>query len=332
VVVRQKTPGSGQPHFYIMTEEHAHSDAAPASTPDPQPAAAKPAPPKDRKIIIRMWPKTPVLYPMALVALICCLVAHFAGSSDLSNYPLGTNDPVAEESGAPGNADAPAEEAPTEGTSANPQASTGQATVLVAQAPAPDTPQADDAEKELEKKRVDRTLAVIFLLTLFFSLFAICVDLDVRWAIIYASALVILALLLWILDITVGFFPMVTPILDHITPMANAQFFLGVFLVWFFLMCVSFFITRFHYVKVEASEVMVVGGMLERQQRYDTMRMRYTKEIHDVMEYYLPFVRSGRLIFSFPEQNEAVIIDNVINIKKVTRQLDEIVGSGGHTH
>ena len=60
--------------------------------------------------------------------------------------------------------------------------------------------------------------------------------------------------------------------------------------------------------------------------------MRYTKEIHDVMEYYLPFVRSGRLIFSFPEQNEAVIIDNVINIKKVTKQLDEIVGSEGHTH
>jgi len=283
-----------------------------------------------------MWPKTPVLYPMALVALICCLVAHFAGSSDLSDYPFGTEEPVAEEAAVPGSADAPAEDGPAADGADAPQASTGQPAILVAQnnpAPAePDAPAADDTEKELEKKRVDRTLAVIFLLTLFFSLFAICVDLDVRWAIIYASAIVILGLLLWILDITVGFFPMITPILDHITPMANAQFFLGVFLVWFVLMCVSFFITRFHYVKVEAKEVMVVGGMLERQQRYDTMRMRYTKEIHDVMEYYLPFVRSGRLIFSFPEQNEAVIIDNVINIKKVTKQLDEIVGSGGHTH
>ena len=202
--------------------------------------------------------------------------------------------------------------------------------MLVAQAPA--APAADSAEKELEKKRVDRTLAVIFLLALFFSLFAICIDLDVRWAIIYASALVILALLLWILDITIGFFPTILPIVDYITPMANAQFFLGVFLVWVILMAISFFITRFHYVKVEAKEVMVVGGMLERQQRYDTMRMRYTKEINDVMEYYLPFVRSGRLIFSFPEQNEAVIIDNVINIKKVTKQLDEIVGSDGHNH
>jgi hypothetical protein len=77
--------------------------------------------------------------------------------------------------------------------------------------------------------------------------------------------------------------------------------------------------------------VVVVGGMLERQQRYDTMRMRYTKEIHDVMEYYLPFVRSGRLIFSFPEQSEAVIIDNVINIRKVAKRLDEVVGAT-HPH
>ena len=273
-----------------------------------------------------MWPKTPVLYPMALVALICCLVAHFAGSSDLSDYPFGQNEPVAEDSATPGT-DAPAEDAP-----ADPQASASQSPVLVAQAPAapaaPEAPAADSAEK----KRVDRTLAVIFLLALFFSLFAICVDLDVRWAIIYASAFVILALLLWILDITIGFFPKILPIADHITPMANAQFFLGVFLVWVILMAISFFITRFHYVKVEAKEVMVVGGMLERQQRYDTMRMRYTKEINDVMEYYLPFVRSGRLIVSFPEQNEAIIIDNVINIKKVTKQLDEIVGSDGHNH
>ena len=97
-------------------------------------------------------------------------------------------------------------------------------------------------------------------------------------------------------------------------------------------MAISIFITRYQYVKVEAKELIVVGGMLERQQRYDTMRMRYTKEINDVMEYYLPFVRSGRLIFSFPEQSEAVIIDNVMNIKKVTKRLDEIVGSTGHSH
>lgn len=325
-----------------MTEEHAHPaqpEAAPVSQPKAEPRKSAP----NRTIIIRMWPKTPVLYPMALVALICCLVAHFAGSSDLSDYPFGVDETAAEvdatgaELDTPG-VDTPGVDSPATPPGIEPQANASQATNILAAQTDPADPAnpvsatAETTAEELEKKRVDRTLAVIFLLTLFFSLFAICVDLDVRWAIIYVSAIVILALLLWILNITFGFFPKVLPYLDQITPMANAQLYLGVFLVWVLLMAISFFITRFHYVKVEAKEVMVVGGMLERQQRYDTMRMRYTKEIHDVMEYYLPFVRSGRLIFSFPEQNEAVIIDNVINIKKVTKQLDEIVGSSNHTH
>ena len=314
-----------------MTEEHAQ----PAATETPvAPLPSHPAEvrrePGDRTIVIRMWPKTPILYPMALIALICCLVAHFAGSSDLSDYPFGKEVPAAVDGASPDSDPAPAP-APEDG--AAPQANAASVTLLPAQASAPSAEDAAaSAAEELEKKRVDRTLAVIFLLALFFSLFSICVDLDVRWAIIYASALVIVALLLWILDITIGFFPKVLPILDHITPMANAQFYLGVFLLWLVLMGISFFITRFHYVKIESKELIVVGGMLERQQRYDTMRMRYTKEINDVMEYYLPFVRSGRLIFSFPEQSEAVIIDNVMNIKKVTKRLDEIVGSTGHSH
>ena len=312
-----------------MSEEHATPSVATASA-----SASKPEPirtqPSDRRIVIRMWPKTPVLYPMALVALICCFVSHFAGSSDLRDYPFAKDAPAVE-SGAPVDDDRPT----VEGEASVPE---GQSDILAAQASppglaAPTEATDDEAAKQLEKKRVDRTLAVIFLITLFFSLFAICVDLDVRWAIIYSSAVVIVALLLWILNITIGFMPKLLAVLDHITPMANPQFFLGVFLVWVVLMAISFFVTRFHYVRIEANELVVVGGMLERQQRYDTMRMRYTKEINDVMEYYLPFVRSGRLIFSFPEQAEAVIIDNVINIKKVTRRLDEIVGAPPeHSH
>jgi hypothetical protein len=321
-----------------MSEEHATPSVAAATVFEPnlEPIRSQA---KDRTIIIRMWPKTPVLYPMALVALICCFVSYFAGSSDLRDYPFATDAPAAAvEPGEPAQDERPAVDGEGEGASVSSQPS-----VLPAQA-APPAVDADPtvsgqtaaaAAEELEKKRVDRTLAVIFLITLFFSLFAICVDLDVRWAIIFTSSIVIVGLVLWILNITMGFIPKLLAALDHITPMSNPQFYLGVFLVWLLLMAVSFIITRFHYVRIEANEVIVVGGMLERQQRYDTMRMRYTKEIHDVMEYYLPFVRSGRLIISFPEQSEAVIIDNVINIKKVTRRLDEVVGSlsvSGHSH
>lgn len=316
-----------------MTDEHSSASANPASGSDSTPPRSGA---RDRAVIIRMWPKTPVLYPMALIALICSLVAHFAGSSDLSAHPFGTEAPAVQQ--AP--VDDSVDDAPEEGVSndVRAQAGRGDVSLLAAQAADEDVPEnspvaQETAAEELEKKRVDRNLAVIFLLVLFFSLFAICVDLDVRWFIIYTSAIIIAVLLIWILNITFGFMPALVDVLDEtITPMANAKFYLGVSIAWLLLLVMSFIVTRFHYVRVEANEVIVVGGMLERQQRYDIMRMRYTKEIHDVMEYYLPFVRSGRLIFSFPEQSEAVIIDNVLNINRVTRKLDNLVGSVTHSH
>lgn len=256
---------------------------------------------------------------MALVALVCALVAHFAGSSQLSDYPFEIKGTTA--------ITAPAGDTAPPGLPAGASNVTpGDASVLAAQAPVADA-DASDESQQIAKKRVDRTLAVIFLIVTFFSLFAICVDMDARWAMIYVSGIVIFFLVMWIINISTGFMPRILEVLDHITPMANSQFYLGVFLVWCALFFISILVTRFHYVRIEANEVIVVGGMLERQQRYSTMRMRYTKEIHDVMEYYLPFVRSGRLIISFPEQSEAVIIDNVLNIRKVTAKLDRMVSA-----
>lgn len=306
----------------------------PTSTPAPISSVSRRSPKADEVLIIRMWPKTPILYPMALVALICSLVAHFAGSSELSDYPFAKPD---KESAAPANgatdvpADDPLEDNPAPETSdGNADASrTASEAILAAQAGAsPTSSEASDfPASDQEKKRLDRTLAVFFLLALFVSLFSVCVDMDVRWGLIYISSIVIVILVLWIVNISTDFLPTLLGWLDRITPMANAQFYLAVALLWLVLFMISVLVTRFHYVRIEPNEVIVVGGMLERQQRYSTMRMRYVKEIHDVMEYYLPFVRSGRLILSFPEHSEAVIIDNVINIRKVTAKLDHLVSA-----
>jgi hypothetical protein len=66
--------------------------------------------------------------------------------------------------------------------------------------------------------------------------------------------------------------------------------------------------------------------LLERHQRFSTMQMRYVKEVGDVMEYALPFVHSGRLIFHFAGQDQPVVVDNVLNIDKVMKRLDDMVG------
>jgi hypothetical protein len=80
-------------------------------------------------------------------------------------------------------------------------------------------------------------------------------------------------------------------------------------------------------VKIESNEVVMVGGVLDKRKRYSSMRMQYTKEVCDVFEYYLPFVRSGRLILRFPQEAEPVILDHVMQIDDVVRRLDHITAS-----
>ena len=106
--------------------------------------------------------------------------------------------------------------------------------------------------------------------------------------------------------------------------MANAQFYFAIFIIWGLLMIGGIVYSRFHYVKIESNEVVLVGGVLDKRKRYSSMRMQYTKEICDVFEYYLPFVRSGRLILRFPQEAEPVIIDHVMHIDKVIAKLDHV--------
>ena len=205
-------------------------------------------------ILIRMWPKTPVLYPMAIMALICGIVGLFSDPSSI----------------------------------------------------------------------VDRFMGLLFLSIFTFSLFSVCVDLEVRWALFGFAMTLGLSLVLILLNQKFGFLPGFSTTLSSLSPTASPTFYFIIFIIWVALMIVSFLVANFHYVKIESNEVIVVDGLLERQRRYPTMRMRFTRDIQDVFEYYLPFVRSGRLILTFAESSESIVIDNVINIDKVTRQLDEV--------
>ncbi|MBN2328311.1 MAG: hypothetical protein JXR73_14285 [Candidatus Omnitrophica bacterium] len=264
-------------------------------------------------IMIRMWPKTPVLYPMAILALLFGIIGLFAGStphiSKLNKiyHPTVQVQPAPEEG-----VDASQEEA---ASTEEPSAAIVDEAVVVKQ-----------AENLASGLFLDRLMGTIFLLVFAFSLFTLSVDLEVRWALVTFASIIIVILLIILLNQQYEFLPGVLSTIASLSPMANPQFYFAIFIIWVVLMILSLGVVRFHYVRIESNEVVVVGGLLERQQRFPTMRMRYTRDIQDVFEYYMPFVRSGRLILTFAEQNESVVIDNVLNIDKVTKQLDQISG------
>lgn len=291
---------------------------------------------KDGRIIIRLWPKTPILYPMAILALVCGIVSQIYGIPEELKQ-VNSNPPAeevrtieegeVEETVIPNLNDDPKKFPPA--------SEDAETTIIPAPPSTPteseETPDPVTSElsivKDVNKSHsgiIQTTLALVFLAMLAFSLFVVCIDFEVRW-----SLLVFVVLLMIIMGVLMadklGYIQLPNPLgfLDHFILYATPLFYFSVFGIWMLLMIVSAIIARFHYVRIEANEVIVMSGVLETQKRMSTFRMHYTKEIQDVFEYYLPFVRSGRLVFTFPNEEQPLIIDNVLGINKVLRQLDK---------
>jgi len=271
---------------------------------DPQPDTPLPAPahvvnpPEERhrhSLVVRMWPQVPILYPMAFAALLCGIFSLMFGF-----------DKTLKTISAP--------------QAAMTQTVNGQTTTVAAK----DVQVSVKASEVAEQLRAEQVIALIFLAAFTYTLIVVCTDIVLTWALLGLFTAVILALIMFIVNIYHPFLSGFFNFLERFTPVANAHFYFALFAIWGLLMLGGIVYSRFHYVKIESNEVVLVGGILDKRKRYSSMRMQYTKEICDVFEYYLPFVRSGRLSLRVPQEAEPVIIDHVMHIDKVITQLDHI--------
>jgi hypothetical protein len=169
---------------------------------------------------------------------------------------------------------------------------------------------------------MDQALGIIFLGSLMLCLFTITFDIGLTWALLWVAGVVIIGLVLVLVNIFHPFLPEFFGWLKHLKPAANHQFYFCVFALWAILMIVGVIYVRFHFVRFESNEIIVVGGILDKRRRYSTAGFTYTKEVTDVFEHYLPFIRSGRLIMRFPNEEEPLILDNVMNIDGVIKRLE----------
>jgi hypothetical protein len=203
-------------------------------------------------LVVRLWPKIPVLYPAAFIAFICGIIAYFT-----------QGDP-----------------------------------------------------------KMQQVLGLVFLASLTLCLFTLTFDIGLTWALLWLFGLVIIGLVLFIINIFHPFLPEFFSWLNHLNPQANYQFYFCIFALWAALMIVGFIYVSFHYVRFESNEIIVVGGVMDKRRRYSTQGLTYTKEVTDVFEHYLPFIRSGRLILRFPNEEEPLVLENVMGIDGVIRRLE----------
>lgn len=249
---------------------------------------------KPHSLTIRIWPNIPILYPMALAALVCGIFSMMFGMESELNRISAVPVPMVE--------------AAADGTVS---------TVQV-------TRQNVVPEEFAKKLRNEQVIALVFLAFFTYTLVVVCTDIVLTWALLGVALVTILGMGLFIANIYYGFLSGLFHFLNTFAPHANAHFYFGIFIIWLILMIAAVFYAHFHYVRIESNEVIVVGGVLDKRRRYSTMRMQYTKEIIDVFEYYLPLVRSGRLVLRFPNETEPIVIDHVMNVDSVIKKLDRV--------
>ncbi len=271
---------------------------SPNTTPSSLPATAEPSRPVEPKqspvLKIHMWPKTLVFYPVALCALVFAVVGYFFGA-----YPVEKEIKkiVIERA---------------EKLRAGTDSERTEREQIIAL-----------AERLVQGQQVDKVMGWIFFIVLAGALFALCIDTEVRWALIWFVSSISVILLLMLANHHFKFLPEFIGQLLTFDPAAKPQFYAGITCVWLILYGISLLIIRFHFVRIERNEVFVTHGLLEGQRRYPTLQMKYEKDVTDVFEYYLPFVRAGKLILSFPN-GDKIFLDNVRNIDRVIQNLNEL--------
>jgi hypothetical protein len=121
---------------------------------------------------------------------------------------------------------------------------------------------------------------------------------------------------------TTGILPWIHPAIFQLY--LNAYSLLGFFLVFGFVILLSWISTRFYYFRVTHNEVIYKKGLLGDVERYATANLTVNKEILDIFEYAL--FRSGRLTIEVPGRKLAIVIQNVPRINSVERKILHLLG------
>lgn len=272
-------------------------EISPASIPAASTPSADSGPHSPHTLTIRVWPNIPILYPMAIAALICGIFSLMFGlDSELKRM---SRPPAA--------------------------VATADQQGLVTSVTATET---KVVYSEISRRlKYEQVIALAFLAAFAYTMVVICTDIILTWALLGVFGAVIFGMGLFIANIYYNFLSGFFEFLGNFVPVANAHFYFAIFAIWVILMLSAVIYSRFHYVKIESNEVIVVGGVLDKRRRYSTLRMTYTKEVFDVFEYYLPFVRSGRLILRFANEPEPIVIDHVMQLDQVVKRLDHVTAT-----
>lgn len=264
------------------------TDAKPMTTPEPAPKS------RQQGLRIFMWPKVIFLYPTAIVSLIC--------ASGMAIIQDRTHDP-------------------TKSLKVAVSAKSGVSTEVSGLSDAPAT----------SMSRVDRFLtpqnlfAMLFLGMFAFNLLVMALDFPrftlVAWIL---GGCFILFFILWLSAyFELDLMKPIHAIFASIYAVANASFYLMVFVTLFLVFAVIYVTRWLDYWEILPNEILHHHGPLSDLERYPTMNLKFDKEIPDVLEWLM--LGSGRLVLHVPNVSKALVLDNVLFITRKEEALKRVM-------
>ena len=98
------------------------------------------------------------------------------------------------------------------------------------------------------------------------------------------------------------------------------QFYMVMSIILVFILGIVVISTRFEYYKIERNEIIHKKGIFSSAERFPSKSLRFKKEIPDVFEFFL--LRAGRFTIMPGKADEVMILNTVLNINKIEKQLD----------
>ncbi len=161
---------------------------------------------------------------------------------------------------------------------------------------------------------------IIFALLFFFNISIVAFDYTRLTSIVIALILVIVGLLS-------AMYPAVGEFIQRVfnQPLFMNATFYWVWAVGFSVILFAVFVkTRFDYWEIKNNELLHHHGLLGDVERWPAQDLRISKEINDVMEFLL--LRAGRLVLIPQREPRALVIENVPNINRVEKRMQQLLG------
>ncbi|MEZ4464906.1 MAG: hypothetical protein R3F43_10510 [bacterium] len=162
---------------------------------------------------------------------------------------------------------------------------------------------------------------IVFTLFFFFNLSIVAFDYTRLTSIVIALILVILGLLS-------AMYPVVGEVIRDVfnQPLFMNATFYWVWAVGFTIILFAVLVkTRFDYWEIKNNELLHHHGLLGDVERWPAPDLRISKEINDVMEFLL--LGAGRLVLVPQREPRALVIENVPNINRVEKRMQQLLGT-----